>query len=100
MDRQSTQEITQLLLAWSDGDQEALPRLTPLVYAELRRLARRYMGRESPGHTLQTTALVHEAWLKLIDQRRVRRPDRPRLFLRLAQPMWRLPVGIARPPKH
>src|SRR2546425_12661629 len=80
MDRQSTQEITQLLLAWSDGDQEALPRLTPLVYAELRRLARRYMGRESPGHTLQTTALVHEAWLKLIDQRRVRWEKRAALF--------------------
>src|SRR3989442_15810048 len=100
MDRQSTQEITQLLLAWSDGDQEALPRLTPLVYAELRRLARRYMGRESPGHTLQTTALVHEAWLKLIDQRRGGLQDRPHLFRVLAQPMWRLLVGIAPSPNN
>ncbi len=96
MDRQSTQEITQLLLAWSDGDQEALPRLTPLVYAELRRLARRYMGRESPGHTLQTTALVHEAWLKLIDQRRVRWQNRAHFFGVSAQLMRRILVDMAR----
>ena len=96
MDRQSTQEITQLLLAWSDGDQEALPRLTPLVYAELRRLARRYMGRESPGHTLQTTALVHEAWLKLIDQRRVRWQNRAHFFGIAAQIMRRILMNYAR----
>src|SRR5882724_7228785 len=96
MDRQSTQEITQLLLAWSDGDQEALPRLTPLVYAELHRLARRYMGRESPGHTLQTTALVHEAWLKLIDQRRVRWQNRAHFFGVSAQLMRRILVDMAR----
>jgi len=96
MDRQSTQEITQLLLAWSDGDQEALPRLTPLVYAELRRLARRYMGRESPGHTLQTTALIHEAWLKLIDQRRVRWQNRAHFFGVSAQLMRRILVDMAR----
>jgi RNA polymerase sigma-70 factor, ECF subfamily len=96
MDTQSTQEITQLLLAWSDGDQGALDRLTPLVYAELRRLARRYMGRESPGHTLQTTALVHEAWLKLIDQRRVRWQNRAHFFGVSAQLMRRILVNMAR----
>jgi DNA-directed RNA polymerase specialized sigma24 family protein len=68
--------VTQLLLAWSDGNEDALAKLTPLVYSELRRLAQRYMGRELPGHPLQTTALVHEAWLKLIDQRRVRWQNR------------------------
>jgi RNA polymerase sigma factor (TIGR02999 family) len=96
MDPHSTQEITQLLLAWSDGDQGALARLTPLVYAELRRLARRYMGRESPGHTLQTTALVHEAWLRLIDQRRVRWQNRAHFFGISAQLMRRILVDMAR----
>ncbi len=68
----SPHEITQLLLAWGNGDEAALERLTPLVYRELHRLAKRYMGRERPGHTLQTTALVHEAYLRLIDSSRVR----------------------------
>ena len=57
----SPAEVTRLLLAWSDGDETALERLMPLVYAELRRLAERYMGREHAGHTLQTTALINEA---------------------------------------
>ena len=56
-------EITQLLLAWGDGDQTALDKLVPLVYDELRRIARRYMNRESPDHLLQTTALVNEAYM-------------------------------------
>src|SRR5438132_3154961 len=66
----SPQEVTGLLLAWSEGEQAALANLTPLVYAELRRVAHRYMGRERPGHSLQTTALVNEAYLRLIDARR------------------------------
>src|SRR5262249_14111111 len=100
MNTHSTQEITQLLLAWSDGDPEALARLTPLVYAELRRLARRYMGREPPGHTLQTTALVHEAWLKLIDQRRTRWQNRAQFFGVSAQLMRRILVDMARSRKY
>ncbi len=96
MNTHSTQKITQLLLAWSDGDQEALARLTPIVYEELRRLARRYMCRESPGHTLQTTALVHEAWLKLIDQRRARWRNRAQFFGVSAQLMRRILVDMAR----
>ena len=61
----SQNEVTQLLLAWSDGDKAALEELTPLVYAELHRLAERYMRRERPGHPLQTTALVNEAYVRL-----------------------------------
>ena len=64
-----TQEVTQLLSAWSEGDSSALDELLPLVEAELHRLARRYMSHERQDHTLQTTALVNEAYLKLIDQR-------------------------------
>src|ERR1700692_2872511 len=64
-------DISQLLRAWSDGDQSALARLTPIVYDELRRLARRYMKRERPGHSLQTTALVNEAYMRLVDYERM-----------------------------
>jgi len=64
-------EVTGLLLAWSEGDQEALDRLMPLVYAELRRLAQSHMRRERAGHTLQTTALIHGAYLRLIDKGRM-----------------------------
>src|SRR5262252_6075749 len=64
---QGSHEITRLLLAWSEGDREALDRLAPLVYAELRRLAKSYMRKERAGHTLQTTALINEAYLRLID---------------------------------
>ena len=66
----SPDEVTQLLLDWSSGDKAALDKLMPLVYEELRRLAHHYMGRERPGHTLQTTAIVNEAYLHLIDQRK------------------------------
>src|SRR5262245_1066460 len=62
----SPPEVTQLLQAWSQGDPSALKKLTPLVYKELHRLAHRYMGLENPGHTLQTTALVNEAYLRLV----------------------------------
>jgi RNA polymerase sigma factor (TIGR02999 family) len=92
----SSQEITKLLLAWTDGDEEALARLTSLVYAELRLLARRYMGRESPGHTLQTTALVHEAWLRLVDQRQVRWQNRAHFFGISARLMRQILVDMAR----
>lgn len=69
MEPDSPQNVTQLLNAWRDGDDEALEKLIPLVYEELHRLAARYMRRERPGHTLQTTALVNEAYCRLIDQR-------------------------------
>ena len=72
MAQASPEEVTGLLLAWSEGEQTALEKLMPLVYAELHRLAKRYMGREHAGHTLQTSALVNEAYLRLIDARSVR----------------------------
>ena len=67
----TTGEVTALLLSWSGGDQQALDRLMPLVYRELRRLAAAYLRRERSGHTLQTTALVHEAYFRLVDQTRI-----------------------------
>ncbi len=72
MTQTSREEVTGLLQAWSDGDQAALDRLMPLVYAELHRLAKRYMGREHAGRTLQTSALVNEAYLRLVDAHGVR----------------------------
>src|SRR5262245_51780086 len=92
----STHEVTQLLLAWSDGDQTALEELTPLVYAELRRLAERYMPRERAGHPLQTTALVNEAYVRLIDLRQVRWQNRAHFFGVAAQLMRRILVDFAR----
>jgi RNA polymerase sigma factor (TIGR02999 family) len=92
----SSQEITQLLLAWSDGDQAALEKLTPLVYAELRRLAKGYMFGERPGHTLQTTALINEAYLRLIDWKNVRWQGRAHFFGVAAQVMRRILVDFAR----
>jgi RNA polymerase sigma factor (TIGR02999 family) len=92
----STHEVTALLLAWSQGDPSALEKLTPLVYQELHRLARGYMGREHAGHTLQTTALVHEAYLRLIDSSRVRWQNRAHFFAVAAQLMRRILVDFAR----
>jgi RNA polymerase sigma-70 factor, ECF subfamily len=92
----SSQEITQLLLAWSDGDQAALEKLTPLVYAELRRLAKGYMFGERPGHTLQTTALINEAYMRLIDWKNVRWQGRAHFFGVAAQVMRRILVDFAR----
>jgi RNA polymerase sigma factor (TIGR02999 family) len=89
-------EVTQLLLAWSDGQQTALDKLVPLVHAELRRIARRYMYRERPGHTLQTTALVNEAYLRLIDARQVDWLNRAHFFAVSAQLMRRILVDFAR----
>jgi RNA polymerase sigma factor (TIGR02999 family) len=92
----SSQEITQLLLAWSDGDQAALEKLTPLVYAELHRLAKGYMFGERRGHTLQTTALINEAYMRLIDWKNVRWQGRAHFFGVAAQVMRRILVDFAR----
>lgn len=93
---QSQHRITQLLLAWSDGDQAALEKLTPLVYAELHRLAKGYMVKEPAGHTLQTTALIHEAYIRLIDWKNARWQNRAHFFGVAAQIMRRILVDFAR----
>ena len=92
----STEGVTQLLIAWSEGNQAALDRLAPLVHQELHRLARRCMSRERPGHTLQTTALVNEAYLRLVDQKQVRWQNRTHFFAIAAQLMRRILVDYAR----
>ena len=89
-------EITGLLIAWSEGDREALERLLPLVERELHRLAHHYMSRENPGHTLQTSALVNEAYLKLCDQTRVRWQNRAHFFAIAARIMRRFLTNYAR----
>jgi len=88
--------ITRLLIAWSDGRREALDDLVPLVYADLRRLAGGYMLRESPGHALQPTALVHEAYVRLVDQRQVKWRNRAHFFGVAASMMRRILVDHAR----
>jgi RNA polymerase sigma factor (TIGR02999 family) len=90
------QELTRLLIGWSDGNQEALQQLMPLVYDELRRLAAAYLRRERPDHTLQSGALVSEAYLRLIDQTRVRWKNRAHFFGVAAQMMRRILVDHAR----
>ena len=90
------QEVTQLLLDWGQGDQAALDKLIPLVYQELRMLAQRHMRRENPGHTLQTTALVHEAYVRLIDQKNVRWQNRAHFFAVAARLMRRILLDRAR----
>ena len=90
------QDVTRLLGNWSKGDREALEQLTPLVYGELRRLASRYLRRERPGHTLQSTALVHEAYLRLVDQRSVQWQNRAHFFGVAAQLIRRILVDHAR----
>jgi RNA polymerase sigma factor (TIGR02999 family) len=92
----SAQEITQLLVAWNNGDQTALEQLAPLVQAELRRLAKHYMTGERQGHILQTTALVNEAFLRLIDWRNVEWRNRSHFFGLAAQIMRRILVDFAR----
>lgn len=89
-------EITQLLVAWSDGNQAALDQLYPLVYDELHRLARRYMSREKKEHTLQTTALINEAYVRLVDQRNVHWTNRSHFFALSAQIMRRILIDHAR----
>ncbi len=92
----SQHEITRLLVDWSNGDQGALERLTPLVYEELRRLAKRYLRQERAGHTLQSTALVHEAYLKLVAQHDVRWQNRAHFLGIAAQLIRRILVDYAR----
>jgi RNA polymerase sigma-70 factor, ECF subfamily len=92
----SSSEVTQLLVAWNNGDQSALDKLIPLVQAELHRLARRYLGGERPGHLLQTTALVNEAYLRLIDWKNVEWQNRAHFFGVSAQLMRRILVDFAR----
>jgi RNA polymerase sigma factor (TIGR02999 family) len=89
-------EVTRLLIAWRAGDPDALERLTPIVYQELHRLAAAYMARERPGHTLQATALVHEAYLRLVDLQGVGWKDRAHFFAVAARTMRRILVDFAR----
>ena len=96
MSATSSHEVTQLLLAWSEGNEAALEKLTPLVYRELHRLARNYMKRETPDHTLQATALVNEAYLRLIDGSRVQWRNRTHFFAVSAKLMRRILVDFAR----
>jgi RNA polymerase sigma-70 factor (ECF subfamily) len=92
----SPNEVTQLLVAWGNGDRAARDELMPLVYKELRRLAHRYMNRERPDHTLQTSALVNEAYIRLIDQKDVQWQNRAHFYGIAAQMMRRILVDYAR----
>jgi RNA polymerase sigma factor (TIGR02999 family) len=92
----SPPQITQLLKDWSNGDEAARDQLMPLVYEELRRMAHRYMRKERPGHTLQTSALVHEAFVRLVDQKEVHWQNRAHFFGIAAQMMRRILVDHAR----
>ena len=89
-------EITQLLKAWSAGDKSALDKLMPVVYADLRRVARRHMALEREGHTLQTTALVNEAYIRLIDSKKATLKDRTHFFAVCARLMRQILVDAAR----
>jgi RNA polymerase sigma-70 factor (ECF subfamily) len=89
-------DVSELLRAWSEGDQKALEKLTPIVYDELHRLARHYMRLERPGHSLQTTALVNEAYTRLVDYKRMQWQDRAHFFAVSAQLMRRILVEHAR----
>lgn len=91
-----TQDVTSLLARWGQGDRQALDQLTPLVYNELRRLAKAYLRRERPDHTLEGTALVHEAYLRLIDQRQVEWKSRNQFFGLAAELIRRILVDHAR----
>ena len=92
----SSPPVTALLQAWSAGDRTALDRLVPLVHAELRRLARRYMRRERAGHTLQTTALIHEAYIRLVEAQGVNWQNRAHFFGISARVMRQVLVDFAR----
>jgi RNA polymerase sigma-70 factor (ECF subfamily) len=93
---QDPHELTEILRKWSDGDVAALEKLTPVVYAELHRIAKRYMRRERQGHTLQTTALVNEAYCRLIDWKNAKWENRAHFFGVSAQLMRRILVDFAR----
>lgn len=92
----SSQAVTRLLLAWGEGDEAALEQLMPVVHDELRRLARRHMGHERPGHTLQATALVNEAYLRLVDVKQVQWQNRAHFFAMSSRLMRRILVDFAR----
>ena len=92
----TTEQVTQLLIDWSNGDKAAVDKLIPLVYDELRRLARYYMRRERAGATLQTTALVNEAYMRLVDQKNVQWQNRAHFFAIAAQLMRRILIDRAR----
>ena len=96
MEETPAHDVTQLLQAWREGDERALEKLMPLVYQELHRLAQRYMARESPGHTLQTTALVNEAYLRLVGAGKLNFQNRAHFFAVSAQLMRRILVEFAR----
>jgi RNA polymerase sigma factor (TIGR02999 family) len=96
VDKHQNYNVTKLLLAWGSGDTEAMDRLAPLVYRELHRLAHFYMSKERAGHTLQTSALVNEAYLKLIDVRRIQWQDRGHFFAMAGRLMRRILVDFAR----
>ncbi len=96
MTRASARQVTELLDAWSSGDRQALDQLIPLVFGELRALARGYLARETPGHTLEPTALVHEAYLRLVGRRQVQFENRVQFFAVLAETMRRILVDHAR----
>jgi RNA polymerase sigma factor (TIGR02999 family) len=96
MSAQSTQEVTELLQKWSGGDAGALEELTPLIYAELHRIAKNYMRRERSGHTLQTSALVNEAYVRLIDWKSAKWENRAHFFGVSANLMRRILVDFAR----
>ena len=96
MHESGAHELTELLLAWGNGDDEALARIAPLVHAELYRLAKRYMSRERPDHLLQTSALINEAYVRLIDWKAVRWQNRAHFFGVAAQMMRRILVDFAR----
>jgi RNA polymerase sigma factor (TIGR02999 family) len=89
-------ELTQLLISWGQGDQSAIDQLMPLVRTELRRLARNYMARENPGHTLQTSALINEAYIRLVDQQNVPWQNRNHFFAVAAQVMRHILIDHAR----
>ena len=93
---QAVGDISRLLRAWSDGDQEALKSLIPIVYSELHGLARRYLRRERAGHSLQSSALVNEAYLRLVDYKRMQWQDRSHFFAVASQVMRRILVDHAR----
>jgi len=96
MTRPPAHDVTQLLQAWSEGDEQALDKLMPLVYRELHRLAQRYMVHQRPGHTLQTTALVNEAYLRLVDAGKMNFQNRAQFFGVSSQVMRRILVDFAR----
>src|ERR1044072_5274145 len=93
---QAPENITELLVGYGRGDKEALDQLMPIVYEELRRQAARYLRKERPGHTLQTTALIHEAYVRLVDQRHLQLQNRAQFFGIAAQLMRRILVDHAR----